>query len=65
MPNKTVCSYCGKKLDLFDRQENFCIQKKLGYGSVHDGESVELRFCCSCFDKIIDACIASPIVMED
>ena len=49
MQDKQVCNLCGKELDFFDRQENFTIHTRIGYGSVHDG------------DKVVAMCTVSPI----
>lgn len=59
-----VCNLCGKELDIFDTQENFTIHKRIGYGSVHDGEQVHLRLCCDCFDRLVDECVVSPVKGE-
>lgn len=59
---KEVCNLCGDPLDIFDKQENLTISTTLGYGSAHDGEKLELRFCCACMDWIIDQCERTPIV---
>ena len=59
------CNYCGSKLDEFDLQEDFTIHKTIGYGSTHDGERVHLQLCCTCFDRILDACVVSPTITED
>lgn len=58
-----VCNCCGKKLDVFDRQERFYIHKfQIGYGSVHDGNGVHLQLCCECFDKLVEQCKVNPII---
>lgn len=59
---ETVCNICGQKLDFFDRQEDYTIKKSIGYGSMYDGDIVDLHICCSCFDKIISNCVVSPLV---
>lgn len=56
-----VCNKCGKKLDLFDRQQRFSIHTKIQYGSVYDGSDVSLNLCCDCFDALINSCKVSPI----
>lgn len=61
LQDKQVCNLCGKELDFFDRQENFTIHTRIGYGSVHDGDKVHLQFCCDCFDKVVAMCAVSPI----
>ena len=63
---KEVCNYCGKELDIFDKQENFVIHnQQIGYGSVHDGDSAYLRLCCDCFDKLVSECKVNPIIEAD
>ena len=49
-----VCNMCGKTFDIWDHQENFCVDRCLGYGSAHDFEHIQLNLCCQCFDKVID-----------
>jgi len=53
---------CGKKFDMWDEQENFCFEHRVGYGSKNDGDVVRLKLCCGCFDRIID--IISPMSKE-
>lgn len=56
-----ICNKCGKALDIFDKQEDFTIEKELGYGTIHDGSSLRLHLCCECMDKLISECKISPI----
>jgi len=56
------CNYCGIEFDEFDKNQDLKIHTLVGYGSKHDGERILLRFCCDCFDKIIDECKISPTV---
>lgn len=50
---------------MWDKHEAFGFHYQVGYGSVHDGEQIELDLCCDCFDKIMDMliprCKISPI----
>ena len=62
MQDKQVCSLCGREFDFFDQQENFTIHKKIGYGSVYDGATVNLGLCCACLDRIVAMCAVSPII---
>ncbi len=64
MRKKEACNRCGKKLDLFDLQQDFIIHTRIGYGSVHDGDDVHYRLCCDCFDALIRECKISPIIKE-
>lgn len=60
--HQSVCHLCGKKLDLFDRQQKFTIHKRVRYGSSYDGETVCLNLCCDCFDKLVAECRVSPLL---
>ena len=66
---KTVCNICGKDFDKLDEAENFGLHYKVGYGSVHDGDEIDLDLCCSCFDEFIDyiisRCKINPIKNND
>lgn len=64
MEEARYCNHCGKLLDEWDLQEDFSIHKIVGYGSIHDGEEIELRLCCDCFDKAVEECELSPIIRE-
>lgn len=64
MPEKKVCSRCGGELDFYDLQQDFSIHKKIGYGSIYDGCSVDLQLCCECFDRMVETCAVSPISEE-
>lgn len=61
MQDGKVCNRCGRELDFWDVQEDFTIHRHIGYGSVHDGDIVNLHLCCGCFDKIVDECKVSPV----
>ena len=61
MPEAKVCNMCGKELDFFDLQQDFTIHKQVCYGSIHDGDHVNLQLCCECFDKAVADCKVSPI----
>lgn len=57
-----ICNYCGEVMDYFDQNEDFSIKKtRLGFGTIYDGDKLELRLCCSCMEKIIQNCKVSPI----
>lgn len=60
-----VCNMCGRELDFFDRQQEFVIHKHIGYGSIYDGDVVDIHLCCECFDKIVAECEISPIKEAD
>lgn len=51
--DSNVCNVCGSELDFWDQLEDFGLHKRIGYGSIHDGEKIDLRLCCKCFDKYI------------
>ena len=61
MPEAKVCNMCGKELDFFDLQQDFTIHKQVCYGSIHDGDHVNLKLCCECFDRAVADCKVSPI----
>ena len=56
---------CGKDFDFWDTQEDFSLERNVGYGSIHDGSKVSLNLCCDCFDKTMDMilplCKINPI----
>ena len=62
MQNKRACNICGRELDPFDLQQEFIIHRKIEYGSIHDGDIVDLQLCCDCFDDLVDECKISPII---
>ncbi len=47
------CTMCNKVFDMWDIQEDFSLQRWIGYGSIHDMEYLDMQFCCDCFDKKI------------
>lgn len=55
------CSKCGKKLNVFDKQENFVFHGRLGYGSKYDEMILDLQLCCECMDGIIESCKHRPV----
>lgn len=55
------CNKCGKRLDIFDIQEEFCIESRLGYGTKYDGDYLRLDLCCDCMEELIDSCKINPI----
>ena len=61
MAKELYCNKCGKKLDIWDIQENFSMQRHLGYGSRYDGDNLDLDLCCDCMDKIIEECAIPPV----
>lgn len=58
---QTCCNMCGKEFDEFDMFAKFAINTQIGYGSVHDGEHLDLHLCCDCMDHLIDSCAVSPV----
>jgi len=59
-----VCNRCGKELDMWDLQQDFTIHTKVGYGSIHDMDTVHYQLCCDCFDKAVEESRVSPIIEE-
>lgn len=49
------CTLCGKKLNEWDRQEDFSFDYHVGYGSKFDGDIIHAKLCCDCFDNIVEA----------
>lgn len=48
---KRFCNKCGKEID--EHYENISIKKRIGYGSVHDDDDMDLNLCCECLDEMI------------
>lgn len=60
---KRFCNLCGNTLDEWDNLADFGLYKKhIPYGSVHDGDTVELHLCCGCFDRLVGMCTVNPII---
>lgn len=66
MAKEFYCNKCGKKLDFWDVQEDFSMQRNLGYGSKYDGCDLNFDLCCGCMDEFIDEmiekCAISPVI---
>ena len=62
MAKEIVCNKCGKKFDVFDKQEAFRLYRHLGYGTKYDGSYLELDLCCECMEQLIEECKISPII---
>lgn len=65
MEKKQICNKCGRELDMWDRQEDFTIKKHLGYGTIYDGDRLELKLCCKCLEELVEECKVSPIETEN
>lgn len=65
MAKKIYCNMCGKPFDIFDRANDFSIDRFAGYGSVHDGEHLRLDLCCNCMDAIIGSCKIAPVERDE
>ena len=65
MEEKRVCNKCGKEFDIWDKQESFNIYRRLGYGTIYDGDDLELDLCCKCMEELIAGCKISPIIEKD
>lgn len=61
----TRCNVCGQLFTDLDEKEHIGLHSKIGYGSKHDGDIIDLDICCSCFDNLIDKlasrCMINPI----
>ena len=56
------CNICGASLTECELQDDLYIHTRLGYGSRHDGDRLDLRLCHACMDTLIDSCVVSPLV---
>ena len=56
------CNKCGKPFDIWDTQEDFSIDKHMGYGTKYDGDYLKLSLCCDCMEKLIEDCVVSPVI---
>lgn len=61
MDSLKKCSLCGKQFDFWDEQENFSLNRLLGYGTAYDSMYLNLHLCCDCMDKLINDCKISPV----
>lgn len=63
---KTICNVCGQPFTDLDEQEHIGLHTKIGYGSRHDGDTIDLDICCSCFDSDgVDMETATKLLYED
>lgn len=57
-----LCNLCGKELGEYD---DFGVSYEFGYGSINDGDKMDLDLCCECLDKVtehlINSCKLNPI----
>lgn len=49
-----ICDMCGKRFNSWDEESSLTIDRRMGYGSKHDGEHVHIDICANCFDKLVD-----------
>ena len=49
-----ICTMCGKKFDVWDEQQNFVVDREIGYGSKYDYHHIQMNLCCDCFDRVVD-----------
>lgn len=59
--SRIICNRCGKEFDTWDKQEDFSIHKRCGYGTKYDGMSIELDLCCECMEWLIKECAVFPV----
>lgn len=64
MEDNKVCNVCGKHLEVLDRDPDYTIGIRMGYGTDHDLEYAEIHMCCECLDKLVGSCVVNPIVGE-
>lgn len=55
------CNLCGQDLDFWDKQLNFSVDRRIGYGSKYDGDQIHIKLCCQCLDNVIDKCKIIPL----
>ena len=63
------CNMCGKEIDEMDLKCNeFSLNHRFGYGSVHDCDTLSINLCSSCQDilttYLIKTCKINPIQEE-
>jgi len=63
--DKVCCNMCGKELDVFDMDNDYSMAKKIGYGSVHDGDDIKLNLCSNCLDNLISMCKITPLIKNE
>ena len=62
MAKHKKCNMCGKDLDKsFDTYIDYVLYAYIGYGSIHDGDKVNMRLCSNCLDNLIAACKINPV----
>ena len=42
---KGICTMCGKELDEWDLNADFCFKRYIGFGSAYDMNILEACFC--------------------
>ena len=60
----THCNICGKELSGQEKQNETAIRERLGFGSGREDEEHRVRWCQSCFGKLISDCKISPQVQN-
>ena len=55
------CNLCGREMDFADAVADFKLYKYLGYGTKYDGDLLDMKICCKCMERLIDACAKSPV----
>lgn len=65
------CNKCGNVFMQYEHNgeainvQGFAVFGDIGYGSKYDGESIRMRICQDCMDKLIESCAVSPIVGDN
>lgn len=54
MKRKQKCTMCGKKFEMHDTCADLHFEKRIGYASIYDGETLKLDLCCDCFDHLVN-----------
>ena len=55
LPVACKCSKCGKEFDEWDERNDFLINHIPSYGSIYDGERIQIRLCCKCMDDFFES----------
>lgn len=59
---KPRCNICGEELSEIDKVADFSIERLLGYGTVYDGEILDMHICCACMERLINSCAIDPVI---
>lgn len=49
-----TCSMCGNAFNFWDQNQDFRVDRCIGFGSRYDLCRLQLNLCIECFDKVLD-----------